>query len=147
MTATRTETAFRLTYTVARHIDATPERVWDLLTDAAGIARWNPAVSRIGGTIAPGEKLAIEVPLAPGRTFTPRVTAFEPAASMTWSDGMAPMFKGVRTFTLTPAEGGVRFEMTEEFTGLFLPLIKGSLPDFREAFDTWADSLARAACA
>jgi hypothetical protein len=31
------------------------------------------------------------------------------------------------------------------FRSLFLPMIKGSLPDFRAAFDTYAADLARAA--
>lgn len=65
---------------------------------------------------------------------------------MQWSDGFAPMFKGVRTFTLTPKGNGVtEFAMTEVFSGLMLPMIKGSLPDFRDAFETYARDLKRAA--
>ena len=38
---------------------------------------------------------------------------------MTWSGGMPlGLFKGVRTFTLEPADGGAtRFSMREEYTG------------------------------
>jgi hypothetical protein len=33
---------------------------------------------------------------------------------MIWSDGAVPMFKGVRTFTLTPnADGSTEFSMKE----------------------------------
>lgn len=39
-------------YTVARRIEAQPDRVWQLLTDAAGYARWNKAVISLDGTIA-----------------------------------------------------------------------------------------------
>ena len=59
---------------------------------------------------------------------------------------MAPMFKGVRTFSLSPnADGSTEFAMKEEFSGLMLPLIKGSLPDFAPVFETYAEDLKRAA--
>lgn len=145
MSATKTEATFRMSYTVSREIQAPPERVWALLTDANQFPSWNTTVSSIRGPIALGTKLAIQVPVAPGRTFTPKVTAFEANRRMEWSDGMAPMFRGVRTFTLTPTASGTRFEMTETFAGLMLPMIKGSLPDFRPVFDTYAADLQRAA--
>jgi hypothetical protein len=54
------------------------------------------------------------------------------------------MFKGERTFTLTPGpDGTTLFRMTEVFTGLMLPVIKGSLPDFRVTFDQYAADLRR----
>ena len=41
------------------------------------------------------------------------------------------LFKGVRTFTLTPRGGATRFTMREEYTGPMLPLIWRSMPDLR----------------
>ncbi len=144
--AQKTETTFRLAYAVACDIYASPDRIWSLLTDAAGFPAWNSTVSEIAGRIALGERIALRVPLAPKRTFKPKVTRFEPGRVMVWSDGMKPMFKGTRTFTLTPkAEGVTEFKMHEVFEGLMLPLIKGSLPDFGPAFDTYAADLKRAA--
>jgi hypothetical protein len=65
---------------------------------------------------------------------------------MVWSDGMAPMFKGVRTFTLTPSgDGSTVFSMKEEFSGLMLPMIKNSLPDFAPVFEAYATDLKHAA--
>ncbi len=130
--AEKTRDTFRMTCAVRCAIRATPDRVWALLTNAAGLPRWNSTVTRIGGAISLGEKLEIQVPAAPGRTFKPRVTTFEPGARMVWSDGAAPMFKGVRTFTLAPSDdGGTAFSMEEVFSGVMLPLIAGSLPRFR----------------
>lgn len=141
----KTESTFRLEYTVSVSIAAPPEAIWSRLTDAKAFPSWNSTVGSIEGEIAKGNKLAIQVPIAPGRTFTPRVTELEPAARMVWSDGMAPMFKGQRTFTLTPgASGTTEFTMTEVFTGVMLPMIKGSLPDFGPVFDTYAADLKRA---
>lgn len=136
---------FRMECRVAITIAAPPEKVWALLTDAAGFARWNTTVTSIEGTIALGERVKIEVPISE-RTFSPKVTAFVPNERMVWSDGMAPMFKGERTFTLTPrADGTTDFEMVETFTGLVLPMIKGSLPDFGPVFDRYARDLKKEA--
>lgn len=146
MPAQKTESLFELSYTVSCDIAAPAERVWGLLTDAPRFPTWNSTVSKVEGTIAPGNQLSIQVPLAPGRTFTPKVTGFDVGREMVWQDGTWPMFQGKRTFTLTPgAAGGVAFRMTEVFTGVMLPLIKGSLPDFLPAFDTYAADLKRAA--
>jgi uncharacterized protein YndB with AHSA1/START domain len=144
--AKKTRTTFRMTCSVECTIQAPPERVWSLLTDAAGFPRWNSTVTRIGGTIALGQRLAIEVPAAPGRTFKPKVSESEAPARMVWSDGAAPMFKGVRTYTVAPAAGGgSAFSMVEVFSGVMLPMIAGSLPDFVPIFDAYAADLKREA--
>jgi hypothetical protein len=144
MTANRTESAFRLQYAVSARIAAAPEVLWRRLTDAAGFPSWNSTVTRIEGEIALGQKLALTVPVAPGRTFTPSVVGFEPNQRMVWADGFAPMFKGERTFTLTPqADGTTEFAMVEVFAGVMLPLIKGSLPDMVPVFETYAADLKR----
>jgi hypothetical protein len=144
--ADKTLSTFRMTCAIECVIQSTPERLWALLTNAEAFPRWNSTVTSIRGTIAPGEKLELQVPAAPGRTFKPRVTRFEPAREMEWSDGFAPMFKGVRTFTLTRQEdGSTTYAMREELTSLMLPMIKGSLPDFAPAFEAYAADLKREA--
>ena len=141
----KTGSTFRMECRVAITIAAPPEKIWALLTDAAGFARWNTTVTSIEGTIALGDRVKIRVPVSE-RTFTPKVTAFIPNERMVWSDGMAPMFKGERTFTLTPrADGKTDFEMVETFSGLMLPMIKGSLPDFGPVFDRYARDLKKEA--
>ena len=145
-TVTQTSRTFRIECAAAIDIRATPQRIWSLLTNATDFPRWNSTVTRITGTIAEGERLALEVAAAPGRTFRPRVIRLEPARLMVWSDGFAPMFKGVRTYTLTPkADGTTTFHMVEVFTGLMLPMIAGSLPDFGPVFEQYAADLERAA--
>ena len=97
------------------------------------------------GEIALGQKLAIRVPLAPGRVFKPKVIEFEPERRMVWADGAAPMFAGRRTYLLKPLRDSVEFSMVEVFSGVMLPLIKGSLPDFAPAFEQYAADLKREA--
>jgi hypothetical protein len=144
--AEKTNGTFRMECAIRCTIQASAERVWSLLTDPPRFPSWNSTVTRIEGVMALGETLKLEVPSAPGRVFKPKITAFEPAKSMVWSDGMAPMFKGVRTYTLTPRpDGSTEFAMVEVFSGVMLPMIKGSLPDFGPIFETYAQDLQRAA--
>jgi hypothetical protein len=144
--AMKTSGAFRMDCAIRATIRATPERIWALLTDAPGFPRWNSTVTSIEGEIAEGRTLTLKVPSAPERVFRPKVSKVEPRKSMIWSDGMAPMFKGVRTFALTPnGDGSTEFSMKEEFSGLMLPMIRGSLPDFAPVFEAYAQDLKRAA--
>lgn len=142
-TATKTSTTFRTSCAVAIPIRATPDRIWRLLTDADDMPRWNTTITSLRGPIAPGAKLELRVPLAPGRVFKPRVKELDSAAGrMVWSEGAAPMFKGERTYTLTPRpDGTTEFAMVEVFRGLMLPLVKRSLPDFAPAFEAYARDL------
>ncbi|MCC6994896.1 MAG: SRPBCC domain-containing protein [Deltaproteobacteria bacterium] len=143
--ASKTSKTFRMECAVRCSIAAPPATIWALLTNAADFPRWNSTVTSIDGDIALGNKLALKVPSSP-RTFTPKVTAFEPGVRMVWSDGMAPMFKGTRTFTLTPRpDGATEFAMVEVFAGVMLPMLRGSLPDFGPVFEQYARDLEREA--
>lgn len=145
-TATKKASTFRMECSIAITIHANPDAIWALLTDAARFPSWNSTVTSLDGTIARGERLALRVPAAPDRVFKPRVVELEPATRMVWKDGFAPMFKGVRTYTLAPrGDGTTEFVMTEVLSGLMLPLAKKALPDFGPTFETYAADLKRAA--
>lgn len=138
--ATESKSTFRKAVRVSIAIRATPERVWCLLTNAADIPRWNSTVSSVEGRVAPGERLALKVPIS-DRTFKVRVDTFDPPRRLVWSDGNA-IFRGVRTYTLTGQTGGpTLFDMEEVFTGVMLPLIARSLPDFKPVFERYAADL------
>jgi hypothetical protein len=129
-------------YDAAATIAAPPERVWEILTDAPAYAQWDSGVQQVEGTIAPGEKIKVVSEANPGRAFPVQVTGFESGRSMVWSGGMPlGLFKGVRTFTLTPEGGGTRFTMREEYTGPLLPLIWRSMPDLGPSFEQFAVGL------
>lgn len=144
--ARRTKTTFRMGYTVAIRIQAPPNRIWALLTTADDFPRWNSTVKNVEGQIALGEKIKLRATIAPERTFNLTVSAFTPETLMVWTDGRAPLFTGVRTFTLTPqADGSTDFSMAEVFSGIMLPMIAGSLPDFGPTFEQYASDLKREA--
>jgi hypothetical protein len=142
---TKTQSAFSLDYSVVVNIRATPEKIWQLLTDAEGFPRWNSTITRIEGQIREGEKLRVHVRGAE-RTFTPKISDFVPSKRMTWTGGVPLVFQGVRTFRLTPCrDGSVDFAMQERMSGVMLPPAKKSLPDFGPIFQTYASDLKREA--
>ena len=144
--AQKTASAFRMECAVGVNVRAQAGALWALLTNAADFPKWNSTVTGIEGEIALGSKLGLRVAAAPGRVFKPKVTQLEMGRRMVWSDGAAPMFKGVRTFTLTPKDDGTTdFSMIEVLSGVMLPLIRGSLPDFGPSFEQYAADLKRAA--
>ena len=130
---------------VATDIHAPAEKIWSLLTESKNFPSWNTTVTSLEGDIALGSKLKLRVPISE-RTFTPRVTELEAPRRMVWSDGFAPMFRGVRTYTLNEnPDGTTAFSMREVFSGLMLPMIRGTLPDFGPPFEQFANDLKRAA--
>jgi hypothetical protein len=128
-------------------IRATPAAIWEILTDASRYTTWNSTVAEVEGRIAPGEKVTIHSKLNPGRAFPVTVTEFVPEKKMIWTGGMPlGLFKGERTFTLTPQrDGAVEFHMVEIFGGLLSPLIERSIPDLQPAFDEFAAALRKRA--
>lgn len=123
-------------------IDAPPDQVWAALVDAAGYPTWDSGVDKVDGRIAAGEKITVHAAVNPGRAFPVKVTDFQPASRMTWTGGMPlGLFKGVRTFTLTPRGDSTEFTVREEYTGPLLPLIWRSMPDLGPSFTQFATGL------
>jgi hypothetical protein len=144
--ANKTKSAFRMECSVGINIQAPPDRIWALLTTAEAFPRWNSTVKSIEGKIALGEKIKLVATNAPERVFNLAVSEFDPGRRMVWRDGAAPMFSGVRTYSLTPkGDGSTDFAMAEVFSGLMLPMIAGSLPDFGPTFEQYAADLKREA--
>jgi len=123
-------------------IDARPEAVWAVLTDAPAYAEWDSGVVRVEGRIAPQEKIKVVSEANPKRAFPVTVTELSPGERMVWSGGMPlGLFKGVRTFTLAADGAATRFTMREEYTGAMLPLIWRSMPDLGPSFEQFARGL------
>jgi hypothetical protein len=96
--------------------------------------RWNSTVTGIDGQIREGARLRVHAPRT-DRTFTPTVSGVVAPERMTWTGGLAPIFKGVRTFALAPrSDGSTDFTMKECFSGLILPLCEAIATGFRAGF-------------
>lgn len=129
-------------YDVSLTIAADAERIWQVLVNGPAYANWDSGVERVEGSIALGQTIKVFSKIAPGRAFPVKVTDLVPARRMVWTGGMPlGLFKGIRTFTLTPEGSSTRFTMREEFSGPMLPLIWGSMPDLGPSFQQFADGL------
>ena len=139
--ATTVKKLFSRQTAVTIDIAASPETIWNLLTDANGFASWNSTIVELTGRIAPGEKFVLRSTLAPDRKFKLKVKDFEPHRRLSWGDAM-----GTRVYALTPQPGGkTRFAMSEKIGGPIFPLFARMIPPFDEAFDQFAADLKLAA--
>jgi hypothetical protein len=120
-------------------IQASPEKIWEILTDIGAYPEWDPYCVKIEGELEVGNKIKAFSTLSPGRAFAVKVKELVPNQKMTWQGGMPlGLFKGVRTFTLTPAGDKTQFDMHEVFSGPMMVLIGGTIPDMSDAFDKFA---------
>jgi hypothetical protein len=143
ITVVKTRSKFRMQCAVSAEIKSPPDKIWALLTRVDDMVRWNSTLTSIEGNVEPGGTVKMQVPEAPGRTFTVKVTRLIPNQEMVWREGNPVMFLGVRTYSLTPSQDGstTQFDMTEVFSGLMLPMIAGRLPDFGPIFEQYAADL------
>ncbi|MEM9998426.1 MAG: SRPBCC domain-containing protein [Bacteroidota bacterium] len=133
-------------FQTAIDIHAPASIVWHLLTEGRAWPQWNPTVTRLDGHIALGQKVTVYSTVNPGRAFPLKVVDYVPERRMVWRGGMPlGLFVGERTYTLTPRDGGVRFEMHEAFRGPLAPLFTRSIPDLQPSFETFAAALKRTA--
>ena len=131
-------------YESQSQIAATPAAVWAVLVDGASWASWDSGVLGVEGDIALGNKIVIRSSAAPDRKFPVKVTVFDAPGKLVFSNGNF-VFKGVRTYTLTPKSGGTLFHMREEYTGVMLGMIWKSMPDLQPSFDQFARGIAKRA--
>lgn len=135
-------------YTTTVRISATPEAVWNVLTNASRYADWNPEIIGIEGEFAANARITATVRLGSGaiRSVPQRVTAFEAPRRMQWTGGLPlGLFVGRRTFTVTPAGGGTEFRMHLEMSGPLSPLILKSVGDRQPEIDSFSAALKRRA--
>ena len=126
-------------------IAASPEQVWQVISDLAAYARWNPFIVRAGGELAVGARLQVTI-VAPGHrpvTFRPKILALEPGRSVTWLGRtlLPGLFDGHHTLSVTATDDGARFRTREEVTGILVPLLGGIMRDSQRGFELMAAAI------
>ncbi|MEO1607304.1 MAG: SRPBCC domain-containing protein [Pseudomonadota bacterium] len=130
------------THSTSIQINASPKRVWSVLTEDLKRDPEPFGIPRIEGAIAPGSRIKLWSEVDPKRAFALKVTVLEAPSRMIWHGGMPfGLFVGTRTFLLTPAMGGCTFEMREVFSGVLSGLITKSIPDLTPSFEKFANTL------
>ena len=89
-------------------IDASPDRVWNVLTDFAAYPDWNPFIRRLDGQFTVGSRLTtrIEPPGGMGMTLRPTVLAAVSAASCAgWAIWASPACSTASTTSASNRSG------------------------------------------
>ncbi len=128
-------------------IDATPEQVWAILTDFAAYPAWNPFIKYIRGIPKPGTQLEVRIQPsgAKGMTFRPSVLIADAGRELRWLGRflLPSVFDGEHRFEIEPlASGKVRFRQSEQFSGMLVPIFRGSLErDTKRGFEEMNQAL------
>ncbi|WP_209242121.1 SRPBCC domain-containing protein [Streptomyces oryzae] len=131
--------------TASIRIQATPEEVWQVLTDFAAYPEWNPfltsaEVTSPGGRLDEGAHMRIVMHDDSGdSTFTPRIQTVAPGQELRWLGKVEPgwIADGEHRFTIEKdGPHHVRLTQSERFTGVAVPFVAGrlksqTLPQFR----------------
>ena len=109
-------------------IEATAERVWEILTDFAAYPAWNAFIPCISGSGTVGSRLDLQMRPPGGRSMQlrPTVLAAAPSQELRWLGqlGVPGLFDGEHRFRIEPlGTKRVRFVQEERFTGLLAPLV------------------------
>lgn len=128
-------------------IDATPQQVWDVLTNFEEHGEWNPFVRSIIGDVREGSK--IEVVLGPQgdkpMTFKPKVLVFKPAQEFRWLGHLLVpgIFDGEHYFELLEnMDGTTTFIHGERFKGILVGLMAKKLDtDIKKGFEAMNKAL------
>jgi hypothetical protein len=120
-------------------IAALPERVWEVLTDFAAYAAWNPFIIGIEGAAQAGERLkaTIRPPGGNAQVFRPIVLQADAPEAFVWR-GSLPIpgiFTGVHAFRLTREGDATRLHQGETFSGLLVPFVAKTLAQTEEGFN------------
>ena len=127
-------------------IDASPQAVWEVLTDFRSYSEWNPFMDRIEGTPEVGSKLVVHMAPNGGRgmTFKPTVLAATPGHELRWIGKLVfgGLFDGEHSFVLTPnANGTTHLAHSERFSGVLVSLLGGTLKNTDAGFGAFNHAL------
>jgi hypothetical protein len=113
-------------------INATPEKVWSILTNFEQYPNWNPFIKSITGEAKVGNRISvrIEPPRSKGMTFKPKILVFETNKQFRWIGHLLfpGLFDGEHIFELIDNQNGTTtFKQSEIFRGILVPFFKKKL--------------------
>jgi hypothetical protein len=110
-------------------INATTEKVWDILTDFKSYSQWNPFIPSIEGDIKVGHILRVTItpPNGNAMKFKPTILVVNEHKELKWKGKLLfkGLFDGEHQFELIDNNNGtVTFIQSEKITGILVPLFK-----------------------
>ena len=113
-------------------INATPKKVWAVLTDFTSYPAWNPFIKSVEGKAEVGNKLTVTIMQSgdKGTTFKPKVLTVVPSKELSWLGRLLlpNIFDGEHKFELrSNQDGTTTFRQSEKFSGILVPFFKKQL--------------------
>jgi hypothetical protein len=108
-------------------INASPSKIWSILSDFDKYPNWNPFVKSVLGEVKTGNKIKVNVQ---GMDFVPTILEFTKEKELRWKGQLLfkGLFDGEHSFKLVDLKNGTtRFEHCETFKGILVPLFKKKL--------------------
>jgi hypothetical protein len=110
-------------------INATAEKVWNILTDFKYYNQWNPFIISISGEINIGYKLQVMIapPNGNAMKFKPTILIVHNRKELKWKGKLLikGLFDGEHQFEIIDnANGTITFVQSEKFTGILIPFFK-----------------------
>jgi hypothetical protein len=112
-------------------INATPERIWHVLTNFTEYPQWNPFIVSVEGNAVVGARLRNTMKNN-GKTFVfkPTVLGSEPGRHFAWLGSLfvTGIFDGYHFFNIeSVAPGQTKLTQGEEFSGILSTFILGKI--------------------
>ena len=127
-------------------INASPEKVWGILTDFENQSSWNPLIRSISGDKKVGGNLKVSIQLGEGggMTFKPKVLVFSEKKELRWKGKLliTGLFDGEHYFILKSIDNNItQFIHGEKFSGILVGLFGKMLDKTKEGFELMNRSL------
>ena len=109
-------------------INATPGKVWTILTSFDDYPNWNPFIKTLNGEMIVGNKISvtIEPPQQNAMTFKPKVISYDANKEFIWIGHLIipGLFDGEHHFELIDnGDGTTIFRQSEKFRGILVWLL------------------------
>lgn len=106
-------------------INASPEKIWKILTDFENYPVWNPFITDIKGNVEEGNQIQVKIEPQEGKgmVFKPVIISRKESKELSWLGKL--LFKGIfdgeHKFELVDNKNGTtRFVQSEQFSGFLI---------------------------
>lgn len=122
-------------------INATPEKVWQELTNFKSYPQWNPFIQSLKGDVKVGNRIDVNLG---GMAFKPLVLEYTKNQKFRWIGHLLikGIFDGEHQFELIAnPDGSTHFIQSEKFKGILVPFVPKVFKDTKVNFERMNQAL------
>lgn len=128
-------------------IQASPQKVWDVLSDFDAYPQWSSFVKSVKGEVKTGKKIAVLLhpPQGNPMMFKPTVLTWDEHKKFSWLGHLLVkgLFDGEHIFELVDNQDGTTtFKQSENFNGILVPFLRKMLDGkTKQGFDVFNEQI------